>query len=75
MRLRRRSLQDGTQHDEAVFGAKVGEDGSIVLFGGTAGHWGDTHEGSADIVVAKLHSNGSLLWGWQVMLAMEARNA
>lgn len=58
-----------------MLGAGVGKDGSIVLFGATGGRWGDMHYGSADFIVAKFHSNGSLLWGWQVIRKAATQNA
>lgn len=69
------TLQDGTEYDDKIFGATVGQDGAVFLFGATSYEWGDMYYGSADFIVAKLHSDGSLLWGWQVILAGEERNA
>lgn len=46
--------------------AAVTADGNIVLAGNTFGNWAGDFVGSADAAAVKLHSNGTVLWRWQV---------
>eukprot|EP00904_Undaria_pinnatifida_P011787 jgi/Undpi1/7739/HiC_scaffold_23.g10212.m1 len=57
--------QNGTEFDDRLNAAAVGEDGSIVFAGWSEGDWGSVNFGSSDFVAVKLDSNGKELWRWQ----------
>lgn len=51
---------------QSVQSVAVAPDGSFFLAGETTGDWASINEGEADFAVAKLDSDGALLWTWQV---------
>lgn len=66
--LMRRSLvfQEGTSNGDVINHAIATDDGAGVFFGLTGGDWTATSAGSWDFAVTKIHSNGTVLWRWQV---------
>lgn len=61
------NLQEGAEGDDGIRGVTVLEDGSIVAGGFASGTWNDESlVGSNDLAAVKLHSNGTLAWGWSV---------
>lgn len=60
-------LQDGTTGYDQMAGAAAGDDGSMILVGYVGGSWASTHQGSRDFAAAKLDSNGTVVWTWQVL--------
>lgn len=59
-------LKDGTEERDVLDGVAVGQDGSIVMAGSSAGAWTTKHDGLGDFVAVKLDANGTELWRWQV---------
>lgn len=46
----------------------MGDDGSVVVVGGTGGDWDIPNEGSWDMAAFKLDASGTLVWKWQVTI-------
>lgn len=49
-----------------VYGIAVGDDGSVVVAGGTWGNVCVVNQGGPDMAAFKLDADGTLLWKWQV---------
>lgn len=60
--------QEGTDEKDDIWGAAAAADGSTFLFGTTEGSWATESAGDEDFAVAKISSNGTLLWRWQVRM-------
>eukprot|EP00904_Undaria_pinnatifida_P009181 jgi/Undpi1/5393/HiC_scaffold_2.g00674.m1 len=58
-------FQDGTNRTEYFTGAAIGEDGSVVLAGSSAGNWDGLKYGPLDFVAIKIDSWGAESWRWQ----------
>lgn len=70
--------QAGTDYLDYGDGIAMGEDGSVVVAGGTAEYWDTTDiptVRSYDMAAFKLHSNGTLMWKWQVSTAEACRQS
>lgn len=50
--------------------ATLAEDSSVVVSGYSRGSYGAVNAGSADFVAVKLDPNGTVLWKWQVGVAL-----
>ena len=61
--------QDGSNSNDAMFGAIALNEGSVILVGRTEGDFVGTNQGSSDFVAVELDTNGTVLWRWQVMRA------
>lgn len=61
-------VQDGTERTDYFTCAAVGEDGSVVLAGESAGSWNGLKKGSLDFIAIKIDSEGEEMWRWQVKL-------
>lgn len=62
-------MQDGSADlDDNAYAAATTPDGGFVLAGSTWGSWGTAAYGDEDddFVVAKIDSDGELVWIWQV---------
>ena len=58
--------QDGTEEADSISGGGRGDNGSVILVGSTWGDWEKSNQGGEDFAAVKLHTNGSILWKWQV---------
>lgn len=56
----------GTQSFNTIFGAAMGDDGSVVLAGATNGSWNNSNDDSEDFAAIKLAADGTVRWRWQV---------
>lgn len=57
--------QEGSTEDDLLGAIAMGENGSVVMGGFSAGDW-DGHSGGADFAAVKLDSDGIVQWRWQV---------
>lgn len=59
-------LQEGSEGEDILFSSEPVGDG-VVGCGFFSGTWnGVTTQGGRDVAVAKLFSNGTVAWRWQV---------
>ena len=49
-----------------MYSVVVGNDGSVVVAGYTAGSWACANLGEVDFAAVKLDKDGKELWRWQV---------
>lgn len=59
-------IQEGTENYDGLNHIVIEEDGSAFLIGSSEGDWEGTSTGQRDVTVAKISSDGELLWRWQV---------
>ena len=66
--LRHARAQEGTDNEDQLNAAAMGDDGSVVLAGFTRGGWSMQLETTwrTHLAAAKLDADGVLLWKWQV---------
>ncbi|CAM9931836.1 unnamed protein product, partial [Ascophyllum nodosum] len=57
--------QGGTDGDDYMYSVVVGNDGSVVVAGYTAGSWACANLGEVDFAAVKLDKDGKELWRWQ----------
>lgn len=57
-------MDDGV---EFAYAAAAASDGGVFLAGSTSGNWSTTVAGGSDFAVAKIDSDGTLVWAWQVI--------
>lgn len=49
-----------------IHGASAAADNSVFFAGSSSGQWAAAFSGGSDVFAAKLGSNGTVLWAWQV---------